>query len=180
VIALGWTSIETPVGLLSAGCGDAGVAEVRFGPPPAVAARGASGPRDGLLLAARAQLSEYFRGTRRLFDLPLDWSGTSGAQREVLSLLAETVRYGQTISYGSLARRLAWRKGRPAIDARAIGSIMSSNPIPVIVPCHRVVAVDGLGGYSGGSGPEVKRWLLTFEGSLPAMLDFGEPAATVP
>jgi methylated-DNA-[protein]-cysteine S-methyltransferase len=53
---------------------------------------------------------------------------------------------------------------------------MGSNPVPVIVPCHRVVAADGLGGYSGGSGPEVKRWLLTFEGALPAMLDFGAPA----
>lgn len=177
---LGWASIDAPFGRLSVGCSDAGVAEVRFGPPPATAARRPSGRPAGLPLAARAQLSEYFLGTRRVFDLPLDWGGTSGAQREVLSLLAGTVGFGQTISYGSLAGRLAWRNGRPAIDARVIGSIMSSNPIPVIVPCHRVVAADGLGGYSGGSGLEVKRWLLTFEGALPAMLDFGEPAASLP
>ena len=99
------------------------------------------------------------------------------ARREVLCLLAGTVRYGETISYGSLARRLALRDGRPEIGARAIGSIMGSNPVPVIVPCHRVVAASGLGGFSGGSGPELKRWLLTMEGALPAMLDFGEPAA---
>ncbi len=180
--ALGWATVETPVGPLSVGCSGAGIAEVRFGLPPATTAPGSSGrmAARGLLPAARAQLSEYFRRTRSVFDLPLDWGGASGTQREVLCLLAETVRYGQTISYGSLARRLALHDGRPAIDARAIGSIMASNPIPVIVPCHRVVAADGLGGYSGGSGPEVKRWLLTFEGALPAMLDFGEPAVPVP
>lgn len=172
--ALGWTAIETPVGHLSVGCSDAGVAEVRFGLPPAPGA-GTSVAQAGLLSAARDQLSEYFRRTRSAFDLPLDWSSASRARREVLCLLAETVRYGQTITYGSLAGRQARRDGRPAIGARAIGSIMGANPIPVIVPCHRVVAADGLGGYSGGSGPEVKRWLLTFEGALPAMLDFGAP-----
>jgi methylated-DNA-[protein]-cysteine S-methyltransferase len=95
----------------------------------------------------------------------------------VLCLLAETVGYGETTTYGSLARRLALRGGHAEIDARDIGGILASNPIPVIVPCHRVVAADGLGGFSGGSGPELKRWLLTFEGALPPMLDFGEPAA---
>jgi methylated-DNA-[protein]-cysteine S-methyltransferase len=61
------------------------------------------------------------------------------------------------------------------IPARAIGQIMGSNPIPLIVPCHRVVAADGLGGYSGGTGLRVKRWLLTFEGSLPPTL-YWEPS----
>ncbi len=177
VTVLCWAAIETPVGDLSVGCSDAGVAEVRFGLPPARDAPDASGMPGGLLAAARDQLAEYFRGTRSVFELPLDWGGASRAQRDVLGLLAETVRYGQTVTYGSLARRLALRDGRPEIGARAIGSIMGSNPIPVIVPCHRVVAADGLGGYSGGSGPEVKRWLLTFEGALPAMLDFGTPTA---
>jgi methylated-DNA-[protein]-cysteine S-methyltransferase len=180
VTALCWAAIETPVGDLSVGCSDTGVAEVRFGLRPARGApgpSGAAGAAGGLLAAARDQLAEYFRGTRSVFELPLDWGGASRAQREVLGLLAETVRYGQTVTYGSLARRLALRDGRPEIGARAIGSIMGSNPVPVIVPCHRVVAADGLGGYSGGSGPEVKRWLLTFEGALPAMLDFGTPAA---
>ncbi len=174
--ALGWATLEAPVGPLSVGCSDAGVAAVRFGPPPAPAGPPGRAAAGGLLPAARAQLSEYFRRTRGGFDLPLDWGRASRAQREVLRLLAETVQFGQTVTYGLLAHRLSWRDGRPAIGARAIGSIMGSNPIPVIVPCHRVVAADGLGGYSGGCGIEVKRWLLTFEGALPAMLDFGEPA----
>ena len=170
---LGWTSIEIPVGQVSVGCSAAGVARVRFGPPPAGGERGPAGVAGGLLSAARDQLSEYFGRTRRAFDLPLDWGTAAPQRREVLGLLAETVGFGETITYGSLARR----DGRAEIDARAVGGIMASNPIPVIVPCHRVVAADGLGGFSGGSGPELKRWLLTFEGALPAMLDFGEPAA---
>jgi methylated-DNA-[protein]-cysteine S-methyltransferase len=176
VTAIGWATIETPVGQVSVGCSDVGVAKIRFGPPPAREVAGSSGAPDDLLSAARAQLSEYFCRARTVFDMPLDWGNTSGAQRQVLSLLAETVRYGETTTYGSLARRLALRDGRPAIGARGIGSIMGSNPIPVIVPCHRVLAADGLGGFSGGSGVEVKRWLLTFEGALPAMLDFEAPA----
>ena len=177
---LGWASIETPVGHVSVGCSAAGVARVRFGPPPpggepgpAGGEPGPTGVAAGLLSAARDQLSEYFGRTRRAFDLPLDWGTAAPQRREVLGLLAGTVGFGETITYGSLARR----DGRPEIDARVVGGIMASNPIPVIVPCHRVVAADGLGGFSGGSGPELKRWLLTFEGALPAMLDFGEPAA---
>jgi methylated-DNA-[protein]-cysteine S-methyltransferase len=174
---LGWASIEIPVGQVSVGCSATGVARVRFGPPPAGADPGPPDIAGGVLPAARDQLSEYFGRARRTFDLPLDWGTATRDRREVLCLLAGTVGYGETVTYGSLARRLAPRDGRPEIDARAVGGIMASNPIPVIVPCHRVVAADGLGGFSGGSGPELKRWLLTFEGALPAMLDFGEPAA---
>ena len=174
---LSWASIETPVGQVSVGCSAAGIARVRFGPPPAGGGPAPAELPGDLLPAARDQLSEYFGRARRAFDLPLDWGTAARARREVLSLLAETVRYGETVTYGSLARRLALRDARSEIDARDVGGIMASNPIPVIVPCHRVVAADGLGGFSGGSGPELKRWLLTFEGALPAMLDFGEPAA---
>jgi methylated-DNA-[protein]-cysteine S-methyltransferase len=122
-----------------------------------------------------AQLGEYFSGSRRDFDLPVDWTAMSGRQRRVLEVLFDTVGYGQTISYGALARRAGLDDRAAALPARAVGQIMGSNPIPVVVPCHRVVAADGLGGYSGGTGPEVKRWLLTFEGSLPPTLDW-EPA----
>ena len=127
----------------------------------------------GLAAVAHTQLAGYFSGARRDFSLPIDWSGCTSAQRRVLALLAESVGYGETISYGALARRLALREGAAPIPARAIGGIMASNPIPVVVPCHRVVAADGLGGFSGGTGVEFKRWLLTFEGALPDMLDFG-------
>jgi methylated-DNA-[protein]-cysteine S-methyltransferase len=182
-----WTVIETPLGQISAGCSATGVADVRFGPPPPGAALAVAGDPvigdpvignaviSNAVSAAHDQLAEYFSGTRRGFDLDLDWGTASSAQRRVLSLLFETVGYGETISYGALARRLALRENGPEIPARAIGGIMGSNPIPVIVPCHRVVAADGLGGFSGGTGVEFKRWLLTFEGALPAMLDFGPP-----
>lgn len=169
--SLRWATVEAPFGPVSVGCSDLGVARTRFGPAPG---RAEDQP-GGLLAAARDQVAGYFSGTGTAFDLPLDWGKCSGAQQAVLSLLAESVPYGETVSYGELADRLARRDGRPSIGARAIGTIMGSNPIPLIVPCHRVVAADGLGGFSGGCGIELKRWLLTYEGVLPAMLDFGAP-----
>lgn len=183
---LSWAWLSTPVGPVSVGCSGDGVAKVRYGSPPGrpdPAGYGEQNAGDGgkhlagkareqLAEDARQQLAEYFRGQRTSFDLPLDWSGTAGPQREVLRVLAASVGYGETISYG----RLASRAGLPAASdvpaARAVGSIMGSNPIPVIVPCHRVLAADGLGGYSGGAGVEVKRWLLILEGSLPPTLDW--------
>lgn len=177
MISLGWATIEAPIGPVSVWCSELGVAQTRFGRAPARAA--APDPPGGLLAAARDQIAEYFRGTRTAFDLPLDWGHCSEPQRAVLSLLAETVPFGQKVTYGELGHRLSLRDGRPGVGARAIGSIMGSNPIPLIVPCHRVVAADSLGGFSGGCGIELKRWLLTFEGALPAMLDFGEPALPV-
>ncbi len=143
---------------------------MRFGPAPA----GTEDHRE-LADAVCGQLTEYFRGLRTAFDVPVDWSVTAGQQRQVLQTLAAAVSYGQTTSYGELARS----SGVPAADgvlpARAVGKIMGSNPIPVIVPCHRVLASDGLGGYSGGAGIEVKRWLLILEGALPPTLDW-QPA----
>jgi methylated-DNA-[protein]-cysteine S-methyltransferase len=169
--------VDTIVGPVSVGCTDAGVAGVTFGRPPRGSTSGSDGPWSA---AAREQVAGYFAGTRTVFDLPLDWRGGSGSRLAVLTLLAETVHFGETVSYGALSRRLAERDGLPELGARAIGAIMGSNPIPLIVPCHRVVAADGLGGFSGGCGIELKRWLLTFEGSLPAMLDFGPPVGLTP
>jgi methylated-DNA-[protein]-cysteine S-methyltransferase len=119
-----------------------------------------------------AQLAEYFAGQRRAFDLPIDWTAVSRPQHQVLSVLFDSVGYGETITYGALARRAGAVPGATALPARAIGRIMGSNPVPVIVPCHRVVADGGLGGFSGGIGPELKRWLLIFEGALPPTLDW--------
>ena len=188
-MTLEWASIDTPVGPVSVACGDAGVAEVRFGAPPAgtsAAGQVAPGDADGSAVSqaggspggsrvvreARRQLAEYFSGQRKEFDLPIDWSGFGPAQRQVLGLLYDDVGYGQTVTYGTLAALAGIPAGTDVIPARAVGQIMGSNPIPVIVPCHRVVASDGLGGYSGGAGPEVKRWLLILEGSLPPTLDW--------
>jgi methylated-DNA-[protein]-cysteine S-methyltransferase len=90
----------------------------------------------------------------------------------VLKVLADSVGYGRTIQYGQLASRAGLTASDDTIPARAVGKIMGSNPIPVIVPCHRVLASNGLGGYSGGAGAEVKRWLLILEGVLPPTLDW--------
>ena len=106
--ALSWTTIGTPAGPLSVGCTEAGLAAVRFGGPP----RAAAGPpgdspetRPELLRLTVGQLSEYFAGQRRAFDLPIDWSAVSPLQYRVLSVLFDSVGYGDTITYGALARR---------------------------------------------------------------------------
>lgn len=106
-------------------------------------------------LAAR-ELDEYFAGRRHTFDLPLDWRLSAGFRRSVLSLLPE-IGYGHTASYAAIAR-LA---GNPRA-VRAVGTACATNPLPVIVPCHRVVRSDGgMGGYLGGT--DAKRTLLTLE-----------------
>jgi methylated-DNA-[protein]-cysteine S-methyltransferase len=173
VTGLSWACLDTPVGQVSVGCSTHGVANVRFGSPP-------PGNDDGSELASAAcqQLAEYFRGQRRSFEVPVDWSATAGTQRQVLEVLLDSVGYGQTVSYGRLAGLVGLSVDADRADnppARVVGKIMGSNPIPVIVPCHRVLASDGLGGYSGGAGIEVKRWLLILEGALPPTLDW-QPA----
>ena len=111
----------------------------------------------------RRQLAEYFAGTRTDFDLDLHMDGTA-FQRTVWHALTE-IPYGETISYGELARRI----GRPD-RARAVGTANGQNPIAVIVPCHRVIGADGkLVGYGGGL--ENKRLLLDLEaGTVPLAL----------
>jgi methylated-DNA-[protein]-cysteine S-methyltransferase len=108
-----------------------------------------------VLKDAAAQLEEYFAGERAEFDLPMELDGTP-FQREVWSELSR-IPYGQTIIYGELARRV----GRPN-GPRAVGQANGRNPVPIIVPCHRVLASNGIGGYGGGL--KVKRALLAIEG----------------
>jgi methylated-DNA-[protein]-cysteine S-methyltransferase len=176
MMELATATIETPVGPVSLTCSDTGLARVSFrNSRPATPGHAAG---DGLLGAAADQLAEYFSGQRRAFELPIDWSAASRSQQQVLSVLFDTVGYGETITYGSLARRAGLGDGGPDLPARAVGTIMGSNPWPLIVPCHRVVAGTGLGGYSGGSGIEIKRWLLIFEGALPATLDWDPACAS--
>lgn len=105
--------------------------------------------------AVRAQLDEYFDGTRRVFDLEVEPDGTD-FQKAVWTALRR-VPYGETISYGELARRV----GRPDA-ARAVGRANGTNPVPIVVPCHRVIGADGsLTGYGGGI--EIKKRLLALE-----------------
>jgi methylated-DNA-[protein]-cysteine S-methyltransferase len=114
-----------------------------------------------LLAAARLdaparQLDEYFAGTRRVFDMPLDWRLSAGFRNTVLRHLPE-IGYGHTASYAAVAE-LA---GNPKA-VRAVGTACATNPLPVVVPCHRVVRSDGtIGGYLGGA--DAKRLLLDLE-----------------
>jgi methylated-DNA-[protein]-cysteine S-methyltransferase len=123
------------------------------------------------------QLSEYFQGRRRTFDLPLAPRGTQ-FQRHVWLALRE-IPYGETISYGELARRI----GKPSAS-RAVGLANGANPLPIIVPCHRVIGADGtLTGFGGGLA--VKRKLLALESEVPqssgrAQQSFGWPTRTPP
>jgi len=111
-----------------------------------------------VLARAGQQLGEYFAGTRTTFDIPLDAPGTA-FQRRVWDAL-RAIPYGTTLSYGELARRLGDVRA-----TRAVGAANGKNPIPIIVPCHRVVGANGaLTGFGGGL--DRKRWLLEHEGAL--------------
>jgi methylated-DNA-[protein]-cysteine S-methyltransferase len=111
-----------------------------------------------LLRRAQKQLAEYFAGRRRTFDLPLSPQGTS-FQLSVWNELA-TIPFGATSTYGSIARAV----GQPQA-ARAVGGAIGANPLPLVIPCHRVLAGDRrLTGYSGGDGVPTKVALLTLEG----------------
>jgi methylated-DNA-[protein]-cysteine S-methyltransferase len=116
----------------------------------------------GKLDNARRELSEFFDGERRDFDLDLDWSLVPGGfYRKVLDATAK-LGYGQVVTYGEIARSA----GNPRAH-RAAGTALGSNPLPIVVPCHRIVRAGADPGNYGG-GPELKRWLLELEGSLPA------------
>src|SRR5271166_838682 len=105
------------------------------------------------------ELNEYFSGTRRGFELPLDWSLVGPFGRRVLRATAE-IPYGGVLSYGEVAADAGSPRG-----SRAAGNALGSNPIPIVIPCHRVLRTGGaLGGYGGGL--ERKRWLLELEGAI--------------
>ncbi|HEX2312386.1 MAG TPA: methylated-DNA--[protein]-cysteine S-methyltransferase [Thermomonospora sp.] len=166
-------SVATPLGRMLVGATETGVVSLDFHDSPGARRRVAE--RCGLPVVDDAErtapalerIGAYFSGGLREFGLPVDWRLTTRVQRQVLSTLYASVPYGRVLTYGELGERSGI-----GVPARAIGQVMGSNPIPVIVPCHRIVAGNGLGGYSGGSGVEIKRWLLTLEGALPATFDW--------
>lgn len=144
-------AFNSPIGPLTVFEEDGAIVAVEWGWPP-------ENEETPLLLAARDQLEAYFEGRRRDFDLPLAPRGTD-FQRKVWRALA-AIPAGQVKTYGQLAAELG-------TSPRALGGACGRNPIPVIVPCHRVLAADGgLGGYSGMDGTDTKRFLLTLEGAL--------------
>jgi methylated-DNA-[protein]-cysteine S-methyltransferase len=170
----------SPVGPLTLVARDGALRAVLFptadGRPAAgfnAAATPPAGNRDADLLAAAAgQLAEYFDGARRRFELPLDLVG-SPFQRRVWAALRE-IPYGETVSYGELARRI----GAPG-EAREIGGAVGRTPTPIVVPCHRVIGADGsLVGYGGGL-PR-KRTLLDLEQGVLPLAPAGSEDAWLP
>lgn len=156
------TTLDTPIGPLFLAASDAGLHLIEFAEPRHPAARDpdwVDGPHPVLAETAR-QLRAYFAGECRTFDLPLAPQGTP-FQREVWNALS-TIGFGETWSYVDLARAV----GRPKAS-RAVGAANGRNPLPIVVPCHRVIGANGsLTGFGGGL--PTKEFLLSLEGALPA------------
>lgn len=147
-------TLDTPTGPLTVSEEDGAIVGVTWGN-----SRPGRGDASALLANAAEQLRAYFDGRRRVFDLPLQPRGTDFHRAVWREMLA--IPYGTTKSYGDLA------KATGAI-ARAVGTACGANPIPIFIPCHRVLAADRqLGGFSGGRGPDTKAFLLTLEGVWP-------------
>jgi methylated-DNA-[protein]-cysteine S-methyltransferase len=165
LVDVGWVVTDSPVGPLTLAATPEGLVRVGFGTEEGVLEdlAAAVSPRVVRLPARlddlRRQLDEYFAGRRHRFEVPLDRRLSHGYRRQVLEALSD-VPYGETVSY----KDLAVRTGNPGAS-RAVGTAMATNPLPIVVPCHRVLLSGGaLGGYGGGI--ETKVWLLRLEGAL--------------
>lgn len=151
---MSYLSFNSPLGILTLFAEDAALVSIDWGRAPEEGT--ASTP---LLLEAKAQLEAYFDGRLQAFDLPLAPAGTA-FQKKVWRAL-QAIPHGKTLTYGELARKV---KSAP----RAVGGACGRNPIPIVIPCHRVLGAGGrLTGYSGGEGPATKEALLRLEGALP-------------
>ena len=145
-------TLESPLGRLTLFEEDGRLVALDWG------GKRAAGEPTSVLREAKRQLAAYFEGRRRAFALPLAPWG-SPFELRVWQLMTD-IPYGETRSYGDLARELA-------AAPRAVGQACGRNPLPILIPCHRVLAAEGrLGGYSGGKGTETKRRLLMLEGAL--------------
>ena len=144
-------TVESPLGPLVVTEDDGAIVSIRW-----MEEGGVEGGSDEtpLLLEARRQLDEYFAGDRSVFDLPLSPEGTEFEKKVWDELLA--IPYGEVKQYGDVARALGG-------IARAVGGACGSNPIPIVIPCHRVVGQNGLTGFSGGKGVDTKKALLELE-----------------
>jgi methylated-DNA-[protein]-cysteine S-methyltransferase len=164
LVDIGYDVVETPIGELLLAASDRGLAAISFETDDERIDRLAriAGPRvlrsPRSVDTTRRELDEYFGGHRRTFDISLDLRALPPFTVSVLNQLAR-VPYGETTTYGELARRV----GHPRA-ARAVGTVMNRNRIPIVLPCHRVVGSTGnLTGYAGGL--DVKRTLLELEGA---------------
>jgi methylated-DNA-[protein]-cysteine S-methyltransferase len=143
-------SIPSPVGQLTIDENDGAIVAIRWADAPA-------GNGSPLLAEAARQLAAYFDGGLDRFDLPLAPAGTSFEARVWVAMQA--IPYGETRCYGDLAQAVG-------SAPRAVGRACGKNPIPIVIPCHRVLAKGGLGGYSGDGGLATKQRLLALEGAL--------------
>jgi methylated-DNA-[protein]-cysteine S-methyltransferase len=149
---MGLIYVDTPFGPLEITGDEEAIHAIRF---PPLGRRKTESP-NRLLREARRQLEAYIVGKRQRFELPLALEGTE-FQRAVWNAMAR-IPYGEVRSYGYIAREL----GKPGA-VRAVGTALGKNPIPVVLPCHRVVASKGLGGFGGGLA--IKKFLLDLEGA---------------
>jgi methylated-DNA-[protein]-cysteine S-methyltransferase len=164
VLDVAYRTLDTPAGTLLLAATDAGVVRIAYAVQDHAAVLQQLADRvsprvlraPGRLDDVARQLDEYFAGSRRRFELPLDWRLSKGYRREVLNLLP-AIGYGRTESYAQVAAA----SGSPRA-VRAVGTACATNPLPVVVPCHRVVRSDGTPGqYAGGA--DAKRLLLALE-----------------
>ena len=141
-------SVKSPLGDLTLFEDGGAIVSLEWGRAP-------NGTETPLLKRARRQLEDYFSGRRTAFDLPLAPEGTA-FQKKVWREMAK-IPFGRTRTYGALAKKIG-------TGPRAVGGACAHNPIPILLPCHRVLGANGgLGGYSGGNGPETKARMLALE-----------------
>ena len=147
------TTIDTPTGPMVLTQVDDAITRAEWG----------SGRQDDtpLLREAARQVAEYFEGTRQEFDLPLRVEASTFQQAVCDAMSA--IPFGDTMTYGDIAKALG-------VPAQAVGQACGGNPIPVIIPCHRVLGASGLGGFSGLGGVETKVWLLRHEGAAGLLI----------
>lgn len=144
---------HTPLGPLTASETDGAITALTWGDGP--------GDDTPTLRATQLQVTEYFAGQRTHFDLPLQITGSAAQQAVCTAMLA--IPLGETRTYGDLARDLK-------LSAQAVGQLCGGNPIPIIVPCHRILGAQGLGGFSAPGGVETKVWLLRHEGAAGLLI----------
>jgi methylated-DNA-[protein]-cysteine S-methyltransferase len=164
-----WVTIlkQTPVGPVTLAASERGLARISVGFPFSAPSPPGSAPV--WLRGALEQLAEYFDGRRQVFDLPIDWACTAPTPFSNSALRAcMQIPYGQTRTYAQLAAGL-----NAPNSSRAVGRAMDTNPLPILIPCHRVVGTDGrLHGYAAPDGIQTKIRLLRLEGvTLPGSID---------
>jgi methylated-DNA-[protein]-cysteine S-methyltransferase len=168
LVEVAWTEVDTPVGGMLLATTDEGLVRVALSRVEEdaflddlaenISPRVVEHPKK--LDPVRRQFDEYFEGHRTAFEVEVDWRLSHGFRRTVLEILHDQISFGQVVSY----KELAHRAGHPRAH-RAVGTAMATNPVPIVVPCHRVLRTGGaLGGYGGGL--DMKLHLLRLEGAL--------------